>query len=185
MTLPKFLCYLLISLMSSLVLSAQPQMDIEVDAQGNDRFVLQAVNINASSFSALATRYQSGFSTNVGEGNITIFARNYTASPGYGGYFSVDGLDAGVILRANDGQGDIRMITGGDSVSQNTRMLIDNLGNVAIGTQAPASKLHIEGGALYLGDTSSEIILRSADGSCWTVGISNVGVITTSSVPCP
>ena len=163
----------------------QQQIDIEVDADGNNRFVLQAVNINSSTFSALATRYRSGFSSDIGEGNITIFARNYSASPGYGGYFSFDGLDAEIILRANDGQGNIRMITGGNSVAQNTRMFIDNLGNVAIGAQAPASKLHIEGGALYLGDTSSEVILRAANGSCWSVGVSNAGVITSSSVPCP
>ena len=166
-------------------INAQEQIDIEVDATGTDRFVLRAANTNSGGFSALATRFLSGQGSNIGEGNITAFARNYNALPGYAGFFDLDGLDNGLNLRASNPSGSIRFMTGGSSVSANTRFLINNVGNVGVGTQFPVSKLQVSGGVLYMSDPSSQVILRSSNGSCWSVSVSNTGTLSSTSTPCP
>jgi hypothetical protein len=57
--------------------------------------------------------------------------------------------------------------------------------SVGIGTTAPKTKLHMEGGDILLGGGQG-IILKSPDGTkCAKVTIDNVGALTTTSVSCP
>lgn len=58
-------------------------------------------------------------------------------------------------------------------------------GNVGIGTWKPASQLEIKTGAFYVNTTPSVIYLKSPDGTCSSCGVDNSDVFSCSSVTCP
>jgi hypothetical protein len=64
-----------------------------------------------------------------------------------------------------------------------TRMAITTAGNVGIGTTSPASKLTVTGGDVEVTDSASGIILKSPDGTRYRVTVSDLGVLSTASVP--
>ena len=58
--------------------------------------------------------------------------------------------------------------------------------NVGIGTTAPAAKLHVEGGDVYIKTQNNGIILRATDGpNCFRVNVNNTGVLTPTRIDCP
>jgi hypothetical protein len=58
-------------------------------------------------------------------------------------------------------------------------------GNFGIGTTNPKSKLQVENGDIYLNSLTSGIIMKSPDGTCWRLTVSNSGTPTFSSIACP
>jgi carbonic anhydrase/acetyltransferase-like protein (isoleucine patch superfamily) len=56
-------------------------------------------------------------------------------------------------------------------------------GNVGIGTTSPASKLTVTGGDIEVTDSASGIILKSPDGTRYRVTVSDLGILSTASVP--
>lgn len=64
-------------------------------------------------------------------------------------------------------------------------------GNVGIGKNGmphqftPRSKLHIQSGDIYLEDATKGVIMKSPNGQCWRMTVSNAGLPQFSSVTCP
>jgi hypothetical protein len=56
-------------------------------------------------------------------------------------------------------------------------------GNVGIGTTSPASKLTVTGGDIEVTDSASGIILKSPDGTRYRVTVSDLGILSTASLP--
>ncbi len=54
-----------------------------------------------------------------------------------------------------------------------------------IGTTAPKTKLHVASGKIYVEENGQGIILRSPNGSCFELTVTNAGALTTTAVPCP
>jgi hypothetical protein len=62
---------------------------------------------------------------------------------------------------------------------------VQNVNNVGIGQTAPASKLQVKNGDIYVETIGAGVILKSPDGKCWKLTVTNAGAIQAISVPCP
>ena len=62
---------------------------------------------------------------------------------------------------------------------------VQNVNNVGIGQTAPASKLQVKDGDIYVETIGAGVILKSPDGKCWKLTVTNAGAIQAISVPCP
>jgi hypothetical protein len=61
---------------------------------------------------------------------------------------------------------------------------------VGIGIDAPVTKLHVREGHLYIDSANSMnalfgVILKSPDGTCWKITVSDAGALVTTSIACP
>ena len=63
--------------------------------------------------------------------------------------------------------------------------VLQNVNNIGIGTESPATKLHIKDGDVFLETIGSGMILKSPDGNCWRIKVSNDGTLQSISIPCP
>lgn len=108
-------------------------------------------------------------------GSSFVYMKN-----GYGNMIGLNSSDAGHIEFVTAPLG-----TAGNTASLNTRMLIQNDGNVGIGTITPGSKLDISNGDAYINNSANGVILKSPNGTCWRIAVDNTGNLTTTSVTCP
>ena len=59
-------------------------------------------------------------------------------------------------------------------------------GNVGVGTTAPAERLHVQTGNIYVGGAGMGVILKSPDGKvCSSLTIDNSGNLVTAAITCP
>ncbi len=57
--------------------------------------------------------------------------------------------------------------------------------NVGIGTTAPKAKLDVRNGDVFVGTLGAGVILKSPNGSCFRLTVSDAGALTAISVTCP
>ncbi len=57
--------------------------------------------------------------------------------------------------------------------------------NVGIGNTAPKTKLHITNGKVYIEANGQGMILKSPNGSCFELTVSDAGALTTTAIACP
>ena len=98
-------------------------------------------------------------------------------------------LDIGSTSRMNEvnfddffapGSGQIALsINGTEAISVTTSR------NVGIGTTTPDSKVTVTGGDVYVTDIGDGVIMKSPDGNCWRMNVSNAGVVSATSITCP
>ena len=61
-----------------------------------------------------------------------------------------------------------------------------NQGNMGIGTEEPAAKVHIKSGDIYIEDIDRGIIMKSPDGTCWRGTLNDQGqLIFQALIECP
>lgn len=97
-----------------------------------------------------------------------------TAQPGIAANPNPGGLN--FLKRYDDGSGTI--------ISEHI-MDITETGNVGIGTRTPRTKLQVSDGDIYIEDINKGLIMKSPNGNCWRMTISNSGQPVITSVICP
>jgi hypothetical protein len=88
-------------------------------------------------------------------------------------------------LQLTSATGDIRFTTNGFASEDFERMRITFGGNIGIGTSNPAAKLQVANGDVYIQNVGSGVIMKSPDGSCWRMTVSNAGAPVMTKIPCP
>ena len=88
-------------------------------------------------------------------------------------------------LQFTAANGVLRFTTGGFADTFSERMRIDVNGNIGIGTSNPAAKLQVASGDVYIQDINRGVIMKSPDGSCWRMTVSNAGTPVMTKVACP
>lgn len=56
---------------------------------------------------------------------------------------------------------------------------------ISTGVTPPSSRLQVAGGDVYVSDAGAGVILKSAGGNCYRLGITNGGSATTTALACP
>jgi hypothetical protein len=62
---------------------------------------------------------------------------------------------------------------------------LQNVNNVGIGQAAPVSKLQVKDGDVFVETIGAGVILKSPDGKCWKLTVTNDGTVQAVSVTCP
>jgi uncharacterized protein len=62
---------------------------------------------------------------------------------------------------------------------------LQNINNVGIGQPAPVSKLQVKDGDIFVETIGAGVILKSPDGKCWKITVTNDGTVQAVSVTCP
>jgi hypothetical protein len=60
-----------------------------------------------------------------------------------------------------------------------------NTGNVGINTSNPRSKLQVTNGDVYIETASRGVIMKSPDGNCWRMTVTNSGQPQFTQIACP
>lgn len=81
-------------------------------------------------------------------------------------------------------ENDITFTTGGLNLV-NRRMTIDRIGNVGIGTSSPKAKVEITDGDVYINDVTRGVIMKSPNGNCWRMTVSDTGEAVFTQISCP
>ncbi|MBS3102909.1 hypothetical protein J4458_05705 [Candidatus Woesearchaeota archaeon] len=82
------------------------------------------------------------------------------------------------------------IVAAGDVIVQNGRididskLVVDAVGNVGIGTINPRSKLSVAGD-VEITNTINGIVLKSDNGICWRIKVTNTGDLFTNGIGCP
>lgn len=58
-------------------------------------------------------------------------------------------------------------------------------GNVGVGTESPKSKLEVQAGDVYLNTVGTGVIMKSPNGSCWRMTVSDTGTPVFTAIACP
>lgn len=173
-------------------LLAQPKLALEINSSDVDeREIMTLHNAHNGILSSLRMVLRSGDESMNQEGSLALSAHglNYTASPGYSGTGVVTNAENGIILRASGSNGIINVLTGGSNTTTDSRLFISETGSIGINTAVPSTMLHVKEGDVYIDDnsqTGSELIMKSPNGTCFAVRVSDTGVLSANQlVSCP
>lgn len=81
--------------------------------------------------------------------------------------------------------GNIHLATATELGTIVPRLTINRFGNIGIGNTTPKAKLQVTGGDVYVDQIASGIIMKSPNGTCFRVTVTDSGTFTSQAIPCP
>lgn len=131
----------------------------------------------------------SGQANTIGEGNS--FFGNFAGDLNQTGRFNT-----AIGRGANFGAGNLTLATAigaGAFVTRSNSLVLGGISgvnggtdtNVGIGTTAPQTKLHIKNGKMYIEANGQGLIMKSPNGSCFELTVSDAGALTITATACP
>lgn len=58
-------------------------------------------------------------------------------------------------------------------------------GNVGVGTTSPKTRLHVYNGNAYIEENGGGVIMKSPNGACWLLNVTNAGAVAATATNCP
>ena len=135
------------------------------------------------------------FGNSAGQGSTTGFNNTFVGVSA--GMANITGSSNTLIGRfAEVGSADLNFATAIGAravVSQSDSLVLGGIAginngrntNVGIGNTAPKTKLHITNGKVYLEANGQGVIMKSPNGSCFELTVSDAGVLTITATACP
>ncbi|MFZ4542599.1 MAG: hypothetical protein ACOYOA_01010 [Saprospiraceae bacterium] len=151
---------------------------------GNPLRDFLVLNNTATGSGAIASLVLQTAGGSAGRTSITHHDANYGIS-GYDDSGQLSTTSPNLILRAYHPNGNIRFETNTTGPTSGTKMLINNQGNVGIGTTNPSAKLHITNGDVYIDDAAKGVIMKSPNGACWRMTVNDSGQPVFTAIACP
>ncbi len=141
-----------------------------------NREVLAIENLSNDNGSASRIDISAGTGSNISTANIITFSNTYGFTSGYTGYtvFSGGYNSSGLILRSQSNNGKLRFLVGGNDFNQNEKLQINSDGLIKVND-----------GDIFIENVNKGVIMKSANGQCWRMTISDTGVPITTSIICP
>lgn len=90
-----------------------------------------------------------------------------------------------LILCATQPEGTIKFFTQNWIYPSSERMRIESNGNIGIGTTNPKTKFQVSNGDVYIENVNSGVIMKSPNGKCWRMTVSDGGTPEFTAIPCP
>jgi hypothetical protein len=148
-------------------------LTIETSSNGpeNSRYLIRLKN-KSSDYRSYAGIYFEGANVNSGFGSIGIHNDSYDGL-GLGGKLSINSTAPNGLFLATQ-KGKIELSVGITSAG-NKSILIDSTGSMGIGTANPTQKLEVKDGDIYLADVNGGVIMRSPNGTCYRMSVSDAG----------
>jgi hypothetical protein len=126
-----------------------------------------------------------GTGSNMIESGLRNLPHSYDAVLGYGGYLAISNNGSGLVFRADQDNSNMRFLLGGFPIQQHQKMIITSTGNLGVGAYSPDARVQVKGGDVYLEDIGTGVIMKSPNGSCWRLTVTDAGAPNFESVDCP
>jgi len=152
---------------------------IEDNADDNRTFI-RLVNRSVSNNSLVNIRLHAG--ENGSFTSLSHLSETYTATENQADYGQLYSSGAGLLLRSNGGIIRLETSPAGASIE---RIRIDKEGDVGIGTDDPKTRLQVADGDIYVSDITKGVIMKSPNGQCWRMTVTNEGKPQFSLIECP
>ena len=66
-----------------------------------------------------------------------------------------------------------------------SNVVVTQQGNLGVGTTQPKTKLQVSNGDVYIDNPANGVIMKSPNGSCYRLTVSNAGAPVFTAIACP